>query len=326
MSTRRHAKSFPFSITGFAILTMGSLVLGRSTGALPGVNGIPSNATVGFPSCGACHGSGRPGDGGPVTVSFQGSPSISKARDAVFGLQIHSAVAGSRGGFALTSSRGTFKPTGNTQVGNLGRALSHTSSASRSWSFSFRSDQTGLVEWHAVGNTVDGDGNNKGDSWGWYGPNPSIPGTPFRVFVNDSMVFAYGKSCNGREGFAPLLGAAKNAARGQPFPVELYNVPPQTVALGLFGFSNTVYGPFQLPLSLDGLGAPGCRLNVSMDLMLPVATTGSGDGNGKAVFRWAIPNLVALQGLSIHLGALVVDRTANQLGLTNSMGLRAVIQ
>ena len=98
------------------------------------------------------------------------------------------------------------------------------------------------------------------------------------MFVNDSQVFAFGTACVGSRGFAPLLGAAQNATRGQSFPVEVHNVPPGTVAIGILGLSNTAYGPFQLPLALRPFGGGDCQLNVSMDVLLPVATAGAGAG------------------------------------------------
>jgi len=308
------------------MLIPASLVFGYSSGAIPGRGGVPFNVTTSTPACGTCHGSGRPGDNGPVTATITGVASIQVASDALFGLQISSQVPGNRGGFALTSDGGTLTPLGNTQSANTGRTLAHTSSASRSWSFKFRSATTGLVKWHMVGQTVNGNGKNSGDSYGFYGPDPSVPGTPFRVFVNDSQVFAYGRSCAGDRGFEPLLGAAKNATRGQSFPVEIHNVPAGTVAIGIFGVSNTAYGPFQLPLALAPFGGGGCQLNASMDVMLPVATSGAGPGGGSATFPWVIPNLALLKGVSVYCSALVVDPAANQLGLTTSMGLRAVIQ
>jgi hypothetical protein len=62
------------------------------------------------------------------------------------------------------------------------------------------------------------------------------------------------------------------------------------------------------------------------ELLLPAPTTGSGAGSGRATFAWEIPNIPALQGLTVYLSALVLEPSVNTLGLTNSSGLRAVIQ
>ncbi|MFQ5505422.1 MAG: choice-of-anchor V domain-containing protein, partial [Planctomycetota bacterium] len=284
------------------------------------------NATTAYPSCGSCHGNGRTGERGPVTTRFSGAASIPSLIDSRFSMSISSAVPGTKGGFALTTDKGSFIALGNTQAANSGTALTHTNQSTRSWSFKFRPSQTGLVKWYAASNTVDGDSSNKNDSWGFYGPDPSIPGTPFRVFVNDSQVFPYGTPCAGTKGFAPLLGAARNATRGQVFNVELYNAPPQKIALGLLGSSNKSMGALPLPFPLDALGAKGCQLNTSMDILMPVLTAGSGAGGGKAVFPWPIPSDASLRGFGLYFSALVIDPAANALKLTNSGGLRAVIQ
>lgn len=308
-----------------AVVLPTTLLFGRTTGAIPGINGIPPNATTGFPSCGACHGSGSPGERGPVTVSFTGSAAIQSGQTASFGLSISSAVPGNLGGFALTTTQGGFTAQGNTQTGNAGKALTHTNNSSRSWTFQYSSAQTGLVQWNAAANTVDGNGKNSNDSWGWYGRDPSVPGTPFRVFVSDSQVFPYGKACQGTSGLVPLLGAAKNATLGQAFPVEIYNLEPASIAVGSFGFSDKSFGALPLPLPLDAFGAKGCQLDASLDILLPVPTTGSGSGNGQAVFQWFIPNIPVLKGLPIFLSALVVDKV-NALGLVTAGALKAVVQ
>jgi hypothetical protein len=63
-----------------------------------------------------------------------------------------------------------------------------------------------------------------------------------------------------------------------------------------------------------------------MDVLQPAVTTGSGAGNGIGKHTWLIPNISGLRGLSLYFQAMTLDPTGNSLGLTLSMGVRAVIQ
>jgi hypothetical protein len=62
-----------------------------------------------------------------------------------------------------------------------------------------------------------------------------------------------------------------------------------------------------------------------MDLTFPVATTGSGDGNGVASWPFPLPSDPGLRGLHLYLQSLVIDKV-NTLGLVGSAGLDCVIQ
>ncbi|MFQ5506095.1 MAG: hypothetical protein ACE5F1_15060, partial [Planctomycetota bacterium] len=165
-----------------------------------------------------------------------------------------------------------------------------------------------------------------GDTWGWFGPDSSIPGTPFRLFANDSKVFTFGDACKGSKGFKPLVGISKNASVGQSFPFEVHNIPPGVLVISTLGASNAAFGVIPLPLALTPFGAPGCSLRVSMDFLQARVSSGAGDGNGVASFSWTLPPQTVLRGHSLYLQALVFDTSGNNMGLTTSMGLRAVIQ
>jgi len=204
--------------------------------------------------------------------------------------------------------------------------LSQTNDKQRKWSFSFSNTAPGLSEWFAVGLAADGDGGRNGDALGFYGPKGSVPGTPFRVFVNDSQVTAYGKACVGSSNFTPILGSAANATIGKTFKVELHNARPASAALGALGVSDKAFGPIPLPFSLAVLGAAGCELNASMDIVQTLPTAGSGAGNGTATWGWPIPNQVQFKGVTLYFTTLVVDLGVNKLGMINTNGLKAVIQ
>jgi hypothetical protein len=327
-------RKYLLSLAGFAVFLTTSWLLGSGAGAIPGETSsagtMPNNLNTGYPGCGAtgCH-SAFPNFN--VKVDLQMTTSITKGVTVPMSAAVSGAVSTStRGGFSLEADRGTLVAGTTTRVGatpSLRSAITHKDSLARNWSFQFTPPSTtGLVRFYATGNCVNGDGQPTGDGWGWHGLDSAVPGAPFRAFVNDDQVFAFGTSCKGSKGFEPVLGIAKNVAVAGIFDTEVYNVPPQTAAISVLGISNTFYGALPLPFDLAPLGAPGCVLRVSMDVMQPAITTGAGDGNGVARVTWAIPNAPSLRGLNLYFQALTIDAPANKLGLTLSMGLRAVIQ
>jgi hypothetical protein len=276
------------------------------------------------PSCSGCHSGAL--TKGAVTVGLTGPQSISVGQSANYSLQVSSSIGASKNeaGFTLSTTSGTLVAGANSKLKS--GMLSQSNDKQRKWSFAFSNTVPGLSEWFAVGLAADGDGGRNGDALGFYGPKGSVPGTPFRIFVNDSQVTAYGKACIGSSNFTPILGAAANATRGKTFKVELHNARPASVALGALGVSDKAYGPLPLPFSLAGLGAPGCELNASMEIVQALATTGTGAGNGTATWSWPIPNQTQFKGVTIYFTTLVVDLDTNKLGIVNSNGLKAVIQ
>jgi len=283
--------------------------------------------TKSLPSCDRCHSNAR--TGGAVAVNLTGPQSLQKGKIGNFGIQIVSKVGATknRAGFTISTTSGLFLAGTNTRTSSSSDQIVHSRDRQRSWNFSFwEKAKTGLLSWYAVGLAVDGNGGKSGDALGFYGPDYKTPGTPFRIFINDTMVTPFGTPCAGSSNFRPILGAASNATRGQNFKVELYNVPGATAALGILGFSNSTMGPIPLPLPLTALGAPGCELNVSMDLVTAAATTGSGAGNGSATWVYPIPSDASLKGLKVYFSTLIVDKGANKFGFTNSNGLMAVVQ
>ncbi|MAE77425.1 MAG: hypothetical protein CMJ85_11210 [Planctomycetes bacterium] len=314
--------------TALLVVLPVSLVLGRGTGSLPGESGVPINLNTGFPGCGACHNpfpdfnvtyqvtsamSVRPGAAVPITAKTFGANSTS-----------------TRGGFSMEATLGTFVPGTTTRVGtlkNLRSGITHNSSLNRQWTFSLTAPtKPGLVKLFGTGNCADGNGHSSGDAWGWHGHDGSVPGTPHRIFVNATQIFPYGSSCAGEKGYLPVIGMPANAVINTSFDTQVHNVPPLTVSLVMMGFSNKLWGAFPLPFDLTALGAPGCSLRASMDVLNPIVTTGSGPSNGVGKATWALPNIPVLRGFDLYFQAMTVDASANALGLSLSMGLRAPIQ
>lgn len=304
-----------------------ALLGARGSGVLEGEPGIPTNVTSAFPACGQCH-SSFPNSRGVLTTQIQTLRSIPKNVATPVTVSLSGGVQNStRGGFSLRSDKGSFTKGTNTRTSTSGNGITHLNSLSKSWSFSFRSATTGLHQWTGVGNSVNGDGRSSGDSWSFYGSNTNNPGEPFRIFVNDDQVVAFGSACNGSKGYQPIQGMPTNAAVGKLFTTEVHNIPSSVICLGALGVSNAFWGPIPLPLDFTLAGAPGCSLRVSLDIMNPVLSTGSATaGYGSAKMNWGIPNIPGLKGLKIHFQTLVFDATANAFGMSMSGGLTATIQ
>ena len=100
---------------------------------------------------------------------------------------------------------------------------------------------------------------------------------------------------------------------GQTLEVELLDLP---IGMAVVAFA----WQRQAPVSLSGLGLPGCAAHVPVRALLPV----SGSGHA-ATQRLPIPNQPALLGLSFVEQAIVFDPTANALGAVVSDAVEGVI-
>ncbi|MGE0145096.1 MAG: hypothetical protein AB7I19_05305 [Planctomycetota bacterium] len=87
-------------------------------------------------------------------------------------------------------------------------------------------------------------------------------------------------------------------------------------AIAVVGTSLTRWGPFPLPLSLDGFGAPGCSIYTDA-LQTYVGSTGGGRAEN---FHWRlpVPRNFGLLGQQLHAQSFIVDPAANALGLRAS--------
>ena len=80
----------------------------------------------------------------------------------------------------------------------------------------------------------------------------------------------------------------------------------------IFGASNTTWSGNKLPLDLGFLGAPGCSLNVSFDLLLSLG--------GGSQFKVAVPNDTKLLGVKFYMQAYSADSTAALVVSNGVMG------
>ncbi|MCB9883438.1 MAG: hypothetical protein H6832_01410 [Planctomycetes bacterium] len=316
----------PISGTLAAALTA-SLLLGHNNGVISGKNSVPLGVTTGYPSCGSCHNATA---SSAVHVDISSAASVAPGANVPMKLSVADNTTYTRGGFEMETSAGTFVASANTWTDKTVRgveAITHNDSLSRAWSFSWTAPTTpGLVTMTAVGNAADGDDKEKGDNWGWYGPDATLPGVPYRIFVNEASIVSAGDGCTGADGFKPVLGIAKAPAVNGTWNTEAYNLPVGTPTIAILGLSNTFFGALPLPLPLKGIGGGDCVLRVSLDVMQVAIAAGRGAGGGSALTTWLVPNDSTLRGLKLHFQQMTVDSKANTFGFSFSNALSATIQ
>ena len=92
--------------------------------------------------------------------------------------------------------------------------------------------------------------------------------------------------------------------------------PTRATAMLLFGQSNRIWQSRVLPLDLSPLGAPGCAMQVSPDVIL----LGFTDSVGFASVTLQVPASPSLLGVRFFNQWAIHDRSANSLGLVVSAG------
>ena len=130
-----------------------------------------------------------------------------------------------------------------------------------------------------------------------------------------ATVTPFGSGCAGSAGVPQLT--ASRPWLGDTVPLVLGNGPASAVAALTLGLSNTIAGPFALPLPLAAFGMPGCTLLVSLDATLLAAAGAS----GVAALPFAIPNDAGLLGVVVHCQGAFFDPPANQAGVVTSAAL-----
>lgn len=147
--------------------------------------------------------------------------------------------------------------------------------------------------------------------FGGNGPSGQLGDTWEYVRGSKANYRTFGAGCVGSRGSPVLLPRLGDLPRvGQPFTIQLSNLPLAGTAYMFLGTSNTSYGGLSLPFSLDAIGMSGCTLYCSGDVLFtaPIVL-------GTAVFGIAIPSF---PGFTFYNQGFVTDPSANILGLTAS--------
>ncbi|MCR9244543.1 MAG: hypothetical protein NXI31_05890, partial [bacterium] len=128
----------------------------------------------------------------------------------------------------------------------------------------------------------------------------------------------FGSGCLGSAGVPTLTASTLPSQRpvpGNTFRVRLTNVPA-ALRFGAIGFSTTTYAGTPLPADLGTLGAPGCQLRVSIDIVTTLFTPD---------WDLQLTNSPVLLGFIIHQQVFQLDNGWNPLGMTLSNALRVQI-
>jgi hypothetical protein len=128
-----------------------------------------------------------------------------------------------------------------------------------------------------------------------------------------------GAGCSGTHGTPTLLPATgQRPWLGEPFTLELANVPPLAASLLLLGHSKKTWSGVPLPFDLAALGAPGCSVWSSGQVHMVLL-------NGAGVARWTVTLCACpeLLGQPFFTQGLVPDAAANPLGLVVSNAIEA---
>ena len=131
---------------------------------------------------------------------------------------------------------------------------------------------------------------------------------------------AYGNGCAGTAG-VPVLRSRDVPQLGTTVAVTLTSARANAAVLACVGTSRTAWGSLALPIDLGPLGAPGCAILTSIEGMSAI-TTGAA---GSATLSLSIPTQGAFIGYTFYNQFLVMDATANPLGVATSNGGRGVV-
>ena len=126
------------------------------------------------------------------------------------------------------------------------------------------------------------------------------------------LIYAF-RQIGGTPAVPTILNGNKPQIGGS-FHFELLNCARNAPTALIIGASNTMSGSIPLPFDMAPIGAPGCLLLASTDILLGMLTGPGGD----LATSLPVPNDPSLDGQSLYLQHLIVDPGTNPLGLTSS--------
>ncbi|MCA8971418.1 MAG: hypothetical protein KDC95_16615, partial [Planctomycetes bacterium] len=122
----------------------------------------------------------------------------------------------------------------------------------------------------------------------------------------------FGSSCPGSSGIAVHAGGPRLPWVGDTADLSLSGAVPTSAAAFVLGLSDTTWGALTLPIDLTVLGATGCSLYASMDVVVAVPTSAT----GTASIAIKIPPIASLSGARFFTQFFAFDIAANSLGMT----------
>jgi len=134
-------------------------------------------------------------------------------------------------------------------------------------------------------------------------------------------VIHFGTACKGSN-TSPQMVFGGYPTRGKTIQIKMSGGPANAKALLFLGLSRQLWGTRTLPLSLGFMGASGCNLYVSADVVLGLGT----DANGAISFSGSVPNSAGLVGLHVMAQFGLDDKGANAANLSATDAIELVIQ
>jgi hypothetical protein len=146
------------------------------------------------------------------------------------------------------------------------------------------------------------------------------------VWRHPQPPIALGDSCWTAAGPQPAGAIAATFSPGSRGVFHLSGTVPNPNVQCLVGLGDRLRGAIPLPIPLDGLGAPGCTLQVDPQFGIQAALLPAARGaRAEAIAEVPLPAVAALSGMQIFAQWLVVDPGANALGLATTNGLRVTL-
>ncbi|MHC4515523.1 MAG: hypothetical protein ACYS5W_17740 [Planctomycetota bacterium] len=132
----------------------------------------------------------------------------------------------------------------------------------------------------------------------------------------------YGKGCQGANARTPEMVFGGLPYQGNSsLAIRMRNGNPSSLARLVIGFSNTTWNTNKLPLDLGFMGAGGCNLLASIDVMLTMGT----NSKGEISIVNKVPVDSKLVGVTVYLQFAVADKV-NPAGLVTSNAMQLVIR
>jgi len=151
-------------------------------------------------------------------------------------------------------------------------------------------------------------------------------GLMVRFTYEDGVSVPYGSGCPGAGNVVPVA----TTSGGHPLPGNaawtqlVTQANSGTQAVLLFGISNTMWGPLQLPADLSVIGANGCQLLTDVQVTRSTKTSFGGVGTSVGTFATPIPPVTIFYGQSMYTQWILWDTQAPNGVLATSQGIRHV--
>ncbi len=131
---------------------------------------------------------------------------------------------------------------------------------------------------------------------------------------------SFGRGCKSSLGKIPALDGWLRSDGF--FRAALTGAPPLEAGITFFGRSDKKFFTYALPLDLTPMGAPGCKLLTDILSFAPFTTDPMGNG---LVQAGKVPITAEMEGLTVLLQSLLLDKRANALGIVLSNGVKVTV-